>query len=203
MVQVPPYLKDRELSPLMPDRPRTRFFIRPDQYQVVDGDTIRVLAPGFVEGTKYRNEAFRIRLATVDAQAKPKPSSMDKALMRAGRDPFKSHPGRKATNMVRDLCKGRCLYIEPVIGRDGSRVDVYGRLLADITISGCEGPNFNTHGARALAPQLVQAGLAYKMRGRDIPPVVPLEILALDRQLRFEAKFGAQAEAETPPSLDM
>lgn len=193
-MRIPPYLPVSKLSPGMVMRPAEPFFLRPDDYQVVDGDTLRVLAPADRPGVR-RDEAFRIRLYSVNTPEKPLKRSSDVALRAAGIDPHADSLGRQAELLVRQVCSGRALFIEPEPGPDGKMTDRFGRLLAHICLSGTAGRNFDTAGAFALGPFLLRRGYAHPMRGKEIPPDVPYTIWQLNLAQKESQAFSAPAVA--------
>lgn len=187
-MKIPPYLPVSKLTPGMAARPSEAFFLRPRDYRVIDGDTFKVLAPPAARGER-REEAFRIRLYSVNTPEKPKRRGSDETLRKAGIDPHANSPGRQASLLVKALCSGRALFVEPVQGDGGRIVDRYGRLLANVSISGAPGQNFNTERAYALGPYLVRRGYAHPMRGKELPPDVPYAIWQLNRAQKDSYEF--------------
>lgn len=181
----PPYLPTSKLFEGMAARPKQPFFLRPQDYRVVDGDTFAVMTPPR-KGEK-RATAFRIRLYSVNAAEKPKPHGRMAALRGAGIDPFMDSPGQQATEYVREICEKRALYIEMEYNREGVCVDDFGRLLANVTVSGSPGATFDLNGAYAIGPHLIRKGHAMPMRGKEVPPDLPLELDALRRDMLGEA----------------
>ncbi|MCW3784656.1 thermonuclease family protein [Defluviimonas salinarum] len=170
-MKTPPYLRASELHPAMQRRPQVPFFLRPSDYRIVDGDTIMVLARSSA-GAK-REEAFRIRLYAVNSPEKPKSHATDSILRSIGIDPREGNPGHAATLYMRALCRGRALFVEPRRNPDGKSVDRYGRLLADVAVSGAPGHDFLADQALAVEPLLYRNGLGVLMQGRMLPPDVP------------------------------
>ena len=187
-MKIPPYLPVSKLSEGMTARPSEPFFIQPRDYHVVDGDTIRILAPS-VDGGR-RKEAFRVRLYSVNTPEKPKHRGGEVALARAGINMHEDHHGAQSTKLVKSICEGRALFLEPVVGEEGKITDKYGRLLANIAISGSVGENFDTEGAYALAPFLVRRGYAHPMRDLELPPDVPNLIWQINQDQKREHEFG-------------
>jgi endonuclease YncB( thermonuclease family) len=187
-MKIPPYLPVSKLYEGMVARPSEPFFIQPKDYRVVDGDTIRVLAPS-VDGGR-RKEAFRIRLYSVNTPEKPKRRGSEAALERIGINMHEDSPGLQAKALVQSVCQGRALFIEPVKGDEDRITDKYGRLLAHIAISGSVGANFDTEGAYALAPFLVRRGFAHPLRNLDLPPDVPNLIWRLNQDQKQQHDFG-------------
>lgn len=173
----------------MSQRPAEPFFLRPSDYTVVDGDTFRVLAPPDRPGG-YRLEAFRIRLYSVNTPEKPLQRGSDESLRRAGVDPHADNLGRQASMFVKGLCENRALFIEPEEGSEGGITDRYGRLLANVCLSGARGPRFDTEGAFSLGPYLIRRGFAATMRGKEVPPDVPYLIWQLNRKQKEQCGPG-------------
>lgn len=179
-MRIPPYLPVSKLAPGMVQRPAEPFFLRPQDYRVVDGDTFMVLAPPEQPGAR-REEAFRIRLFSVDTPEKPLQRGSDESLRKAGIDPHAESPGRQASILVKGLCKDRALYIEPEPNRNGHITDRYGRLLANVCLSGSPGKDFDTEKAFTLGPYLIRHGYAAPMKCKEVPPDVPYAIWQLNQ----------------------
>lgn len=191
-MRIPPYLPVSRLAPGMIQRPAEPFFLRPRDYRVVDGDTFMVLAPPAEPGAR-REEAFRIRLYSVDTPEKPLRRGSEESLRCAGIDPHADSPGRQASLLVKALCKGRALYIEPETNRNGQFTDRYGRLLANVCLSGSPGQDFDTEGAYTLGPALMRRGYASPMKGKEVPPDVPYAIWQLNQAQRDQNAFSPDA----------
>lgn len=170
-----PYLRDSELQEGMTERPDKPFFVRPADYKVVDGDTLRILAP-MKDGR--RPEAFRIRFDSVNAGEKPVRTANDEALRMAGIDPHSGSEGAIAKRLMTELCKGRALFVAPVAQPDGDLCDRHGRLLANVWVSGSPNRSFDPEGARSAENFLFERNLANVMKGRALPPQTAPQIAA-------------------------
>ncbi|MBW3243553.1 thermonuclease family protein [Epibacterium sp. DP7N7-1] len=137
-----------------------------------------------------REEAFRIRLFSVNTPEKPLRRGSEESLRRAGVDPHADSPGRQASLLVKALCKDRALYIEPEANKNGNFTDRYGRLLANVCLSGSRGQDFDTESAYTLGPALVRRGYASPMRGKEIPPDVPYAIWQLNQHQKDQHTFS-------------
>lgn len=191
---IPPYLRAADLKPRMWDRPIIPFFVKPDDYRVVDGDTIKLLAAA-PRGEK-RQEAFRVRFASVDAPEKPWMNGGDRILETIGVQPHPDHPFARITNAVKRMTEGRVLLIEPV--QDPKRQenrDTYGRLLAHISVSGAPGPLFVPEGAFNIEHVMLQRGLARPMKDRQVPS---LRTETLERLVEFVEAELQEAQTEDP-----
>lgn len=182
---IPPYLDPAKVSPGMAARPRAPFFIRPGDYHVIDGDTIRVLAQA-EPGAKRREAAFSIRLFTVNAPEKVYRTAGNKTLKALGIDPLSGSAGEYAKVRLREVSKNRALLVEPQFNKSGQNRDRYGRLLANVAISGREGPNFTLNGSFAIAPFLLREGLAHMLKGVAMDPPVPDLVGQLRTHLRAQ-----------------
>jgi endonuclease YncB( thermonuclease family) len=167
-----PYLKPRHLSENMKGRPAQPFFVRPEDYRVVDGDTIAVLAPlppdaerGVIDDIEnggrepYRPTAFRIRLRAVNAPEMPVKGDSDDLLAGIGIDAHRGHAGLAAKAALAHMIKGRVLHCEP----DGQ--DPYKRLLCDVTASGVKDDLFHVDRAFSVEWRLFDLGMAQGMSG--------------------------------------
>ena len=180
---IPPYLDPSRVSPGMAARPRAPFFIRPGDYHVIDGDTIRVLAAR-VPGAKRREEAFSIRLYTVNSPEKPYRTAGNKTLTSLGLNPLSSSPGERAKLRLREITTNRALLVEPQVNKTGQNRDRFGRLLANVAISGREGAHFTLNGAFAVGPFLLREGLAHMLKDIPLDPIIPDLVGQLQDHLR-------------------
>ena len=152
--------------------PNQAFLVRPDTYTIIDGDTFRIRTPVLADGK--RHEAFRIRLCSIDTPELRKPTLFDQVLRAGGFDPMHDGPGEAARDFLRALCRGRVILVAPDDG-DGVRpqTDRYGRLLAQVCVSGAPGRLFRLDGARSVEHELFQAGLASTYPDRWLPACEP------------------------------
>lgn len=185
----PPYLRTDRLEPGTTLRPRTGFFLRPSDYRVKDGDTISVLAPA--DGKSRREEIFAIRVPNINAPEKIAKRYDDAFLEAAGYEINSGHPGNRSTEAAKKLLAGRALHIEPVIGKDGFNTDRHGRLVGGITVSGSVGRNFDCTKAFDFERQMVIAGHANIMKGKELPNGIPLLIDRLGRMIQDEKRLEA------------
>lgn len=189
---IPPYLNPEVLTPGMQMLPWRPFFVRPADYQIVDGDTVRILAPKTRDAPR-REEAFRIRLHNVDTPELLKPSGLDTVLTKAGITKHLVGAGEIVRDKMREWCKDRVILIDPHLESGDPKVDRYRRLLADIHVSGAPGPQFDLHKAWSFESTLVRTGFARRMDGLE--PEMDPPIL---RSLRaYMAQTGPRREA--PP----
>ncbi|MEP3667728.1 MAG: thermonuclease family protein [Roseibium sp.] len=140
------------------------FFVRPRDYSVIDGDTIRILAPkGPMD--KWRPEAFSVRFRSIAAPEKPKPEMTDKIMKSVGIDPHADNAGIIAKNALKDLLKGRCLMIEP------KGADRYKRTLGDISASGTPGKSFDLNNAFSVEQRMIDGGIVTRFSNEEeLPP---------------------------------
>jgi len=191
---IPAYLAPEALLPRMKVRTAQPFLARPDLYTVIDGDTLRLRTPPCpVEGV--RKEAFRIRLPNVDTPELRKEALFDGVVRAGGFDPFRDGPGELARDRVRHWCRGRVIMVAPLADETGSPShDRYGRLLAEIVVSGRPGRLFDIDGAWSLEWALMRAGLAQVMPGRPSPLCIPpaLGALLIETGLTADADIHRQ-----------
>lgn len=165
---IPPYLQATDLTHRMLERPIIPFFVFPGDYRVVDGDTIKILAAA-PRGEK-RQEAFRIRFASVDAPEKPWASSGDRILESLGFNPNPDHSFSRITDALKSMVEGRALLIEPFNDpKKKATRDGYGRLLAHVTVSGEPGRLFVPYGAYSVEHVMLQKGLVRQMKDNPVP----------------------------------
>lgn len=177
MTITPAYLRPASLSPDMVRRPRQAYFVRPADYRVVDGDTLRILAPAGPADIN-RPEAFRIRFRSIAAPEKPKPQMTDILLEQLGIDAWSGHPGVAAKTYLRNILKGHCILVEPM-GRDR-----YGRTLADISVSGSPGAQFDLVGARSVEWMMKDAGLVGSFSAdQELPPRRSMTLVSIEDDL--------------------
>ena len=165
----PPYLDPELLRPQMRERPVTPFFVRPRDYRVIDGDTIMLLAPK--AGNGRREEAFRIRMFSINAPEKPKKNGLDLMMAGMGLDRHAASPGRAATRFLTDYLKGRVILVEPRAD-EGRRLDRYGRLLARVSASGRASAYFAPEAAVSVEHHLLRNGHAVLLEGKPPPEAV-------------------------------
>lgn len=169
---IPAYLDPDRLTPRMGRLPRAPFLVRHQDWTIIDGDTLRIRTPADAEGR--RHEAFRIRLHGIDAPELRKPSLFDSVLAAAGSDFLTDGPGEVARDHFRRLCAGRVLLVSPVHDPYGrASRDHYGRMLAEVCVSGARGGLFQLEGAFSAERALLDAGMVRRMRDAPIPPLQP------------------------------
>ena len=172
-----PYLRSDILSENMKARPQQAFFVRPEDYRVIDGDTIAILAPAQMDADRsvideithgsqepQRPVAFRVRLRTVNAPEMPITSAGDDLLRAAGVDPHAGHVAVAAKAALAHMVRGRTLHFDP----DG--VDSYRRSLCNVTASGKKDDLFHLDGAFSVERRLVDLGLVNVMEGKGWLP---------------------------------
>lgn len=165
---IPPYLRATELKPRMWERPIIPFFLRPQDYRVVDGDTLKVLAAA--PRGERRQDAFRIRFASVDAPEKPWTFSSDTILENLGINPNPDHGFSRVTEALREMIKDRVLLIEPYKDpRHKETKDGYGRLLAHVSVSAVPGDLFVPDGAFNVEHVMLEQGLVRPLKDRQVP----------------------------------
>jgi len=185
---IPPYLRATDLKPRMWERPVIPFFVRPQDYRVVDGDTIKLLAAA--PRGERRQDAFRIRFASVDAPEKPWMFSGDKILETLGVDPNPDHGFSRITDALRNMIADRVLLIEPYQDpRHKDTKDGHGRLLAYVSASGDTGNLFVPDGAFNVEHVMLEQGLVRPLKDRQVPPV---RTELLDRLSEFVAQKAAK-----------
>lgn len=183
---IPPYLDSEELSPRMTVLPNQAFLVRPDTYTIIDGDTFRIRTPVLADGK--RHEAFRIRLCSIDTPELRKNTLFDQVLRAGGFDPFHDGPGEAARDFLRALCRKRVILVTPDFDDHGRpRSDRYGRLLAQVCVSGAPGSLFRLDGARSIEHALFQAGLASTYPDRWLPACEPTILSRIREALDREA----------------
>lgn len=172
---IPQYLDSEDILPKMVMRPSEPFLVRPYFYSIVDGDTFRIRTPVLEDGK--RHESFRIRLTSIDTPELRKPSLFDPVLAAGGYDPFRDGPGEMAREYLRKICERRVILVHPRLDDAGRAAqDRYGRMLAQVTISGIPSPLFRLNGAFSCEKALFDAGMAQVLEGETLPPAQP-EIL--------------------------
>lgn len=153
---------------------RHAFFLAPDEYGVIDGDTIYV--DTLVENGGHLR--FKIRFSSTNAPEMPVKRMTDDFLMEMGIDPHASNPGSRAATIMHGAMAGRPVFVVPAVQQDGSSLDRYGRLLADIYISGPdptpeeERPDtkgFDLDGYVSASRLIFEAGYAELMPGKTLP----------------------------------
>lgn len=172
-----PYLRPSELRAGMSERPVRPFFVSPAEYTVLDGDTFMVMAR--LDGAVRGHEAFRIRFDAVNAPEKPVATPTDAILRAAGIEPHSGNPGVLARKVMKELCKGRALFVTPVRQPDGDFCDRYKRLIGHVWVSGSQGKLFDPEGARSAELHLYGSRLANIMPGRQLPPPTAPQIAAI------------------------
>lgn len=164
-----PQLRPSDLEGRAGGLPLEPFLVAPALYRVVDGDTIAIRHPG-----PPPKDAFRIRHNTINAPERAPREVTDSALAKIGIQPAAHHPGELAREKLKAICAGRMLYIEPR-GRDG-----FGRLLADITVSGAPGPRFQVTGASSTEHLMVASGLVdWRRNIKSYPDLLPQHLAQL------------------------
>lgn len=191
---IPPYLRATDLKPRMWERPIIPFFLRQQDYRVVDGDTLKVLAAA--HRGERRQEAFRIRFASVDAPEKTWVFAGDKILENLGVNPNPDDTFSRVTEALREMISDRVLLIEPYEDpRQKGTKDGYGRLLAHVSVSGEPGPLFVPDGAFNVEHVMLHQGLVMSLKDRDVPP---LRTNLLVRLSEFVAERAAEAVEREP-----
>jgi len=180
-----PYLRENQIFARMPHRPRQTFILPSDLYVMTDGDTISVMAKKRDKDGK--REAFRIRFSAVNAPEKPKRADSDAIFKQIGIDPNAGSPGQDAHNLMNSVTRGRAIMIIPQIDEAGGpKLDRYGRLIAEVIVSGAPGKKFDVDGAKSLEWILIDNGLGSVMPGRDLPERVPLILNRLQEEVEQE-----------------
>lgn len=182
MSYLPLFLTDRNLTQNM-EHPRVPFLVGPKDYRIIDGDTLWILGRLTEERRilhgNMRPEAMRIRHRTIDAPERPRYNMNEAQLLKLGLDAHEANPGVVATKILRDMCRKKVIYIEP------TGVDVYGRMLADIAVSGAPGPEFEMEGCFSTEREMIRLQAAKSMVDHaDLPPHMPLAMEAMLRQAR-------------------
>lgn len=198
-MMIPPYLRAEELVPNMRERPDIPFFVRPRDYRIVDGDTIRLLSPQWDSERKKRFEAFRIRFPHIDAPELPWPRLTDNILKRAGIEPNKGNAGLAATAYLRKICADRCLLIIPQMDATGPKCDRYHRLIASVIVSGAPGADFDLTGAYDVEHHMYRKGHAQMQAGHDLPPAYPVILENLKRLLEQNPQIGQDTAKDCKP----
>lgn len=178
---IPVTLRPEDLAPGMLERPDIPFLVHPGSYSVVDGDTIRLRTMPDAFGV--RHEAFRIRLCGINTPELLKKAMFDVVLNVAGRDEKRYGPGETARDKLREICAGRVILINPVIEDDNPKTDAYGRLLAQVCVSGSKGAAFNLTGAYSVEAALIMHGLAKPMGSSLAPALKPAILEAVSESL--------------------
>lgn len=180
-----PYARPEHLRAGMLDAlPRRPFFVRASDYQIVDGDTLRVLS-GERDENNRRKEAFRIRFASVNAPELSKGAPADAALRAVGLSFFPNNPGEVARREMVDLLKDKAILVEPV------GADRYQRCLAHVTASGSPGRLFDLTGAFSIERILFQKNLVTLQPGSfDVPAETPAILAAIGKDDREDLVPG-------------
>ena len=165
------------------------FVVSKFDYNVVDGDTIMIrLKEPDADGSR---EAFRIRFSAVNAPELPKAQGTDFILRQAGIEPNPDHRGIRAREFMKQLLKGRSIFVDPLRDDDGiMQTDRFGRLLANVVASGTPGKSFVTTGMIPAQHALYDAGLC-ELTGEDglpnpVPPVLEAAINRKSREMRVQ-----------------
>lgn len=196
---IPPYLRATDLKPRMWERPVIPFFLRPQDYRVVDGDTIKVLAAA--PRGERRPDAFRIRFASVDAPEKPWVFSGDKILEELGVNPNPDDTFSRVTEALREMISDRVLLIEPYDDpRHKGTKDGYGRLLAHVSVSGEPGHLFVPDGAFNVEHVMLHQGLVMSLKDREVPPLRTNLLVRLSEFVAERAAETAEREPGERPS---
>lgn len=150
----------------MPTEP---FIVRPDDFAVIDGDTIQVLSQEVDERGK-RIPSFSVRMRSIEAPERAKRKSQLSAtdiLLRAmGREEKEFDPGSISHEIACLLTRQRCIMILP--GEDRNR-DEKGRLIGDVYISGLAGKSFSMKGSFSLERVLLEDELVTPRADEDLP----------------------------------
>ena len=159
--------------------------LRPDDYKIIDGDTIKVIVP-LRPDDNFAQQAFSIRLRSIAAPEKHKPQLTDQILKDVGIDPWERHPGKMASDALKQICRRKTLLIEP------RGVDDYGRLLADVTTSGSRGQMFDLEGAKSVEHQMLELRVVTPFSSDvTLPPHVPLIVLEMRDDLKLVTRETA------------
>lgn len=183
-----PYLSEDQISPKMPQRPVRPFILPPSLYYMTDGDTVSVMARDRAQDGS--REAFRIRFSAVNAPEKPKREASDAIFRQIGLDPHAHNPGVLAHEFMKRQTKGRALLVIPQEKDGGPALDRYGRLIAEVIVSGKPGPLFDAYNASSLEWQLMDSGYGQLMSGRELPQREPVLLDRIQREMR-DARLGA------------
>lgn len=192
MSHLPPLYSEHNLTQNM-YHPRQPFFIGPRDYFVIDGDTIMALgrltrSHQLLHGDR-RPEAFRIRHRAIAAAEKPQYTMGERQLMKVGIDAHENHPGMIATKTLRRMCRNRVLFIEP-----SGRTDKYGRMLADIAVSGAPGSSFELDGAIGTEYEMLRRHAAEPFSSEErLPPPVPRILERLLEKGRIDMFMAGQS----------
>ena len=138
--------------------PRKPFVLDPEDYRIIDGDTL---------ATSWPPQGLRmaIRFNTVDAPEIQ--HSFDPGAPAAGITHRTDHQGAAATDYFKAMADDRALLIWPTNSIDsGQRADMYGRLTAYIFVSGAPGPQFDFSGCFDIERSMLEAGHARTIPGR-------------------------------------
>ena len=153
------------------------FVAAPGSVRVVDGDTLALRGGP-------REKGRRIRLRSVGAPERAPSVSLQDNLMNralaaqglrrdAGARWQAAAPGERAKTFLGALVRDRCVLIDP------SGEDRYGRITADVYVSGGSGEAFVEPGARSVAHVMLQAGMATRfsrrVRGERVLEPLPPE----------------------------
>lgn len=149
------------------------FFLAPDEYGVIDGDTLWV-DTRLEDGGELK---FKIRLSAIDTPEMPVARMTDDFLASMGIDVHEANPGMMATRMLREAMAGMPILVSPA-PQQGRPLDRHGRLLADVYFSGPsplpeqlspDTKGFDTDGYQNVSRYMFARGLAQLMPGMALP----------------------------------
>ncbi len=173
------------------------FFLAPDEYGVIDGDTLYV--DTYTE--RHARLRFRIRLSSTDAPGAPTDQMTDSFWLKRGVDPNRDCPGARAAGKLSEALKGKPILIVPAIQQNEKVLDRYGRLLADVYFSGpnpvvekepSDTKGFDFNGYQNVSRFMFAAGQCRLMAGKALPsPTHPV----LEQ---LKARMGNDYLAPTP-----
>lgn len=159
---------------------RHAFFLAPNEYWVVDGDTLSV-------GTYNEHGArlrFRIRLSSTNAPEMPRPEMTDDFWQKNGIDPNVDCPGARAARILTEAMAGRPILVVPAVQQNSNVIDRFNRLLADVYFSGPnhvpeasspETKGFDFEGYQNVSRFMFAAGQCRLMPGKSLPsPTNPI-----------------------------
>lgn len=194
-----PYIRDHELFGVM-DRdgvlPKRTFCLKPENYRVVDGDTIAVTESR--AGNTPGRVAFRIRFSNVNAPEMPALGHDYYSMLKHGVNIHSGNYGMEAKLRLQEICKGRALFVCPGQLGDDFGMDHHKRLLADVCVSGGKGPLFEPIGAKSLQHIMLQENHVRILDGYVMPDEVPHELSVIEREFRMTAELNNTQDSLSP-----
>ena len=148
--------------PIMSRRYHEETFIAPPgTYYPHDGDSIHINGAPGKDGNP--GMAYGIRVASVMAAEKPVLGVADKVMLRHQMTPRAGDPGLAAKKAIKGLCEKRAIMVVP------KGLDRFGRLLANIYISGAPGKDFEPRGALSLEHEMTRRKLSNWNPNSEVP----------------------------------